>query len=258
VACNSLKHRRSLKTEFSNTQLSLPWVTPTYLKPFYFVNFDLCIVFLEQKKTGKNKRIEHGKNRYLSDKRHPKVAQSELHNLSNYGVAIVFLEWVKLHNLNLVQKTKYRECQPMHDISLTRGGGIWSHDRFPATICKTVRLCYWTITVSCLSVCDVEYCCQTVGWIKMKLGTGVGLGPSHIVLDGGPSSPKRGHANPPFIGPCIVPKWLDGSRCHLVCRPQPWPHCVRWGPTLLKGAQPPIFGLCLLWPNGWMDQDANW
>ena len=23
-------------------------------------------------------------------------------------------------------------------------------------------------------------------------------------------------------------------------------------------AQPPIFGPCLLWPNGWMDQDATW
>ena len=23
-----------------------------------------------------------------------------------------------------------------------------------------------------------------------------------------------------------------------------------------KGEQPPIFGPCLLWPNGWMDQDA--
>jgi len=26
-----------------------------------------------------------------------------------------------------------------------------------------------------------------------------------------------------------------------------------------KGTQPPsIFGSCLLWPNGWMDQDATW
>ena len=25
-----------------------------------------------------------------------------------------------------------------------------------------------------------------------------------------------------------------------------------------KGAQPPIFGPCLLWPNGRMDQDATW
>jgi len=29
-------------------------------------------------------------------------------------------------------------------------------------------------------------------------------------------------------------------------------HCVRWGTA------PPIFGPCLLWPNGWMDQDATW
>jgi len=31
------------------------------------------------------------------------------------------------------------------------------------------------------------YCGQTVGWIKMKLGTEVGLGPCHIVLDGNPA-----------------------------------------------------------------------
>jgi len=29
-------------------------------------------------------------------------------------------------------------------------------------------------------------------------------------------------------------------------------------PLTKKGAQPPIFGPCLLWPNGWMDQDAIW
>jgi len=27
---------------------------------------------------------------------------------------------------------------------------------------------------------------------------------------------------------------------------------------LPKGAQPPIYGPCLLWPNGWMDQDTTW
>jgi len=33
-------------------------------------------------------------------------------------------------------------------------------------------------------------------------------------------------------------------------RPQPRPHCVRWGPsTPQKEAQPPIFGPCPLWPN---------
>jgi len=29
-------------------------------------------------------------------------------------------------------------------------------------------------------------------------------------------------------------------------------------PLPKKGAEPPIFGPCLLWPNGWMDQDATW
>jgi len=31
------------------------------------------------------------------------------------------------------------------------------------------------------------YCGQTVGWIKMTLGTYVGLGPGDILLDGDPS-----------------------------------------------------------------------
>ena len=52
----------------------------------------------------------------------------------------------------------------------------------------------------------------------MVLGMEVGLDPGLIVLDGGPSS----------------------------ARPK-------------KGTQPPalIFGPCLLWPKGWMDQDAT-
>ena len=25
-----------------------------------------------------------------------------------------------------------------------------------------------------------------------------------------------------------------------------------------RGKAPPLFGPCLLWPNGWMDQDATW
>ena len=30
-------------------------------------------------------------------------------------------------------------------------------------------------------------------------------------------------------------------------------------PAAKKGAQqPPLFDPCLLWPNGWMDQDATW
>jgi len=33
------------------------------------------------------------------------------------------------------------------------------------------------------------YCGQTAAWFKMVLGMEVGLGPGHIVLEGGPSSP---------------------------------------------------------------------
>jgi len=29
-------------------------------------------------------------------------------------------------------------------------------------------------------------------------------------------------------------------------------------PASPKGHSPPSFGLCLLWPNGWMDRDATW
>jgi len=50
-------------------------------------------------------------------------------------------------------------------------------------------------------------CGQTVGWIKMKLGMDVGLGPGHIVLDGDPSPPKKGHSIPTF-GPCLL--WPNG------------------------------------------------
>jgi len=62
------------------------------------------------------------------------------------------------------------------------------------------------------------YCGQTAGWIKMALGMKVGLGLVHIVLDGDIAS--------------LPPK---GGR-----------------------APPPIFGPSLLWPNGWMHQDATW
>jgi len=64
------------------------------------------------------------------------------------------------------------------------------------------------------------YCSQTAGWVKMALGMDVGLGPEDIVLDGDPSA----------------------------------------APLPKRGAEPssPIFGPCLLWPNGWMDQDGTW
>ena len=71
---------------------------------------------------------------------------------------------------------------------------------FRATVCKTVRP---TLSDRCLSVClclvTLVYCGQTVGWIKVPLGTEVGLGPGHIVLDGDSAPPtERGTAAPTF------------------------------------------------------------
>ena len=60
-------------------------------------------------------------------------------------------------------------------------------------------LCYWT--VFCLSVCpvsDVGVLWQTVGWIKMKPGMQVGLGPDHNVLDGDPAPPSPKWHSPQF------------------------------------------------------------
>ena len=53
--------------------------------------------------------------------------------------------------------------------------------------------------LSCLSV-TLVYCGQNVGWIKMKLGVEVGLGPGRIVLDGDPAPPpqKKGTQPPNF------------------------------------------------------------
>ena len=82
------------------------------------------------------------------------------------------------------------------------------------------RFALWYGTVVCLSVLSVTlvYCGQTVGWIKMKLDTEVGLGPGQIVLGEDPArspSPK-GHSVPNFRPMFVVGKWLNGSRCHLV------------------------------------------
>jgi len=69
----------------------------------------------------------------------------------------------------------------------------------------------------CLSV-TLVHCGQTVARIKMELGTQVGLGPSHIVLDENSApSPPKGTA-PNFRPISVSAKWLHGSRCHLVWR----------------------------------------
>jgi len=81
----------------------------------------------------------------------------------------------------------------------------------------------------------------------MPLGMEVGLGPRHIVLDGDPAPPNKGHSTPPPIfNPCLL--WskgcMDQYTIWLGGRPEPRPHCVRWGaisPIPLKRGTAPHF-----------------
>ena len=107
------------------------------------------------------------------------------------------------------------------------------------------------------------YCGQTAAWIKMPLGKEVGLGLCDMVLDENtPARPLKGHSPHNFRPMSVVAKRLDGLRCHLV-----WRYTLAQATVFdrdpviprKKGTHThPIFGPCLLWPNGWMDQDATW
>ena len=98
----------------------------------------------------------------------------------------------------------------------------------------------------------------------MKLGMQVGLGPGHIVLDEDPPSPPQRGTSPQFLAhiccgqmagwikmpvPLGMEVGLDPGDFVLDRDPAPLPQ---------KGGRPPIFGQCLLWPNGCMDQDGTW
>ena len=95
------------------------------------------------------------------------------------------------------------------------------------------------------------YCGQTVGWIKMKLGMRVGLGPGHIVLDEDPAPlPKGRHLDlRRHLAATIwatdwgaVPLWKRGAGfpsntmwpgprptrmpIFILIRPTVWPQCA--------------------------------
>jgi len=80
----------------------------------------------------------------------------------------------------------------------------------------------------------------------MALGMEVGLGPSHIVLEGDPTPlPQKGDIVPPIFGPFLLSPngWMHQDATWYGGRPQPRRLCVRWGPSFLssKEAQSPIF-----------------
>ena len=97
----------------------------------------------------------------------------------------------------------------------------------------------------------------------MKLGMQLGLGPGHIVLDGDPDPPfPQGHSLPQFsahiccgqMAACI--KMSLGMELGL--GPGDFVLHGDLAPPPKRGEAPQIFGLCLLWPNGWIHQDVTW
>jgi len=95
---------------------------------------------------------------------------------------------------------------------------------------------------------------------RIPLGTEVGLSLGNIVLDGDPAHlPQNGESR----------QFSANVRCGQTAGwiMMPLGMEVNLGPVdvvldgiaaPLNGTQPPVLGSCLLWPNGWMDEDATW
>ena len=169
---------------------------------------------------------------------------------------------------------------------------------------KRFALCYQTVVLFLLSICDVGVLWPN-GWMGQE-ETWHRCRPRSTPQTGTQlHTPEKGDTIPNFQ-PCLLwPKgWMDKDATCYEGRPRPRSHCVRLGPSPspqkrskapnfrpmycgqtagwikmpvgtegglgpghivldgdpappFKGAQP-VFGPCLLWPNGWTEQDATW
>jgi len=119
--------------------------------------------------------------------------------------------------------------------------------------------------LSCLSVSGsvlsvtLLYYGQTVGWIKMKLGMEVGIGPGHSVRWGPSYPPQKGHS-PQFSAHVCCGQtagWIKmplGTEVDL----GPGDIVLVGDPALPKGGTEPPIMAHVSWPNDCMDQDATW
>jgi len=121
-----------------------------------------------------------------------------------------------------------------------------------------------SVCLSCLSACDISVLWPNGLTDQDETWQAGRPRPSPHCVRWGPSSPSPKGAQPPQFSahihcgqmaaqikiPLGMEVGLSAGR-----------HCVRWGllsPPQKRGRSPQIFGPCLLWPNGWMDQDATW
>ena len=131
-----------------------------------------------------------------------------------------------------------------------------------ATVCKTVRLVLSDRRLSvCLScpVCNVGvlspqgWTDQNETWYECRPR------PWPHCIRWGPRSPTPKGTQPPIFGPYgQTARWIKmplGRKVGL--NPSDIVLDGDKAPLPQKGAEPPVFGSCLVWPNGCMDQDAT-
>jgi len=104
--------------------------------------------------------------------------------------------------------------------------------------------------------------CQPAGWIKMPIGTEVGLGLRGIVFDVDPATPRKRHTHSyPFFGPCLLwpDGWMDEDAAWYGSRPRTRPHCPRRGPSSReRGTAAPLFSVHVYCGHGRPSQLYCW
>ena len=94
----------------------------------------------------------------------------------------------------------------------------------------------------------------------MPLGMELGLGLGDFVFDGDPATPRKKAHSTQFLAHVYC-----GQTAGWIKMPVGTEVNLGPGDLVLDGvaahpkrAEPPVFGLCLWWPNGWMDEDTTW
>jgi len=121
-------------------------------------------------------------------------------------------------------------------------------------------------TVSCLSsspVCDSAAIFGPNGWMHQdKTWHAARPQPWSHCVRWGPSSPSpKGGEAPQFLAHTCCGQMAAGIKMPLGMEVglSPSNFVLDWDPSPKRGWSPcPIFGPFLLWPNGWMHQDATW
>ena len=109
------------------------------------------------------------------------------------------------------------------------------------------------------------YCGQTAGCIKVALSMEVGLRPGDFVLNGDPAPLPKKEAEPGGGAAQFLAHVYCGQTAGCIKMPlgmekglSPGDFVFDGDPAPLPKRGPKIFSPCLLWPNGWMDQDGTW